>query len=155
MHGAPTLLRNHIRPCHHSSFPGRFVTRRIVREYALRTPRCGGKVDLGQPTAVFLQHGRLSRVAGEIDPFMRVDQMVIQFLAAIGVPNVPPAFATNRVIPLIVRGDRGPRAGCGCLTQLRAQADPLQIVTWRKPTQFDQRGIDIEQLGRLRHPATF
>ena len=58
-------------------------------------------------------------------------------------------FRADAVIVLIVGGDRGPGTLRPGILKLRHQATSLQMLVGREAAEFEQRGIDVEQLHGL------
>lgn len=91
------------------------------------------------------QHISDGRVSGQVVPLLTIGLQVIEFLRAIGVLDVSPAFTADSMIALIMTRDCRPRAGGGGVTELRDEAEPFQILTSWQPGEVDERGIEVEQ----------
>src|SRR5262249_51913449 len=102
------LLRPRIRRPDRLAFPHGLTV--VVCENPPGTTGGGGRIDLRQPFCkVTLRRGVLW-VGSEVGPFVRIGLNVVQFLAAVGVADVAPALVADRVVVLVVGGERRPGA---------------------------------------------
>ncbi len=99
-------------------------------------------------------HGRVFRLASEIFPFVRIVHHVIKLFRAVGIMDVAPFLAADAVVALIVTGDGWALAFGRGVAELRDEAEPLDVIPLWHAGQFDERGINIEQLGWLHHSLT-
>ena len=69
--------------------------------------------------------------AGEVGPLVGIVAHVVEFLAAVGVVDVAPAFAADAVVALVVAGDGGALALGGGVLELRDEAEAFEIAARR------------------------
>ena len=109
-------------------------------------------VCLRQPLPQFRSDRGHVGTAGKIGPLMRILAHVVEFLAAVGITDVVPAFGTNGMIePVRVRrmGDqRGIRPHGFGVAHQRGDAAALYLFVPRQAAELDQSGIHVEQAHR-------
>lgn len=87
-------------------------------------------------------------VRGEVVPFVGGGVVVVEFLGAVGVTDVTPAFGAERVISLSMRGERGTSpVACGVF-QRRGDAGALERVDGGQSAEFVQRGKEVDGADR-------
>ena len=109
------------RPVHSSGVPIAQLKSAIRRAY-----RGIGGVDLGQVGAQLAKRGSVFRLGRQVDPLVRVGGAVVQFLVAVGVANVAPAFGADCVVVLVKCRDRRVRPSRAWPPQQRHQRMALE-----------------------------
>ena len=94
-------------------------------------------------------HGGVFRAADQVGPRSRIVIVVVELLGTVGIADVAPAFAADAVVALVVAGDGGALPLAGGVAELRHEAKPFEVGAGREPAEFDQRGVDVHQLGGL------
>src|SRR5690606_16707979 len=78
----------------------------FVNQHTRLAPGDGLLVHLRQPAAVLADHLGEAGVAGQVGPFVGVLAHVVELFGAVGVDDIPPVFAADAVVVVVVSGDR-------------------------------------------------
>jgi len=99
-----------------------------------------GRVGFGQPLRQVRFHGRELRLAGQVGPLVWIVLVIVEFLAAIGITDITPAFGAHGMVASTMRGESGLVPGALGIIQQRHEAHAVKIRHRRQLAEFVERG---------------
>ncbi len=82
---------------------------------------------------------------GEIGPFIGIISVVVEFLGAIGVDDIPEVLGTHRVVVLAKGGEGWEFPGGVGFVEQRNEAMAFEAGTLGEAAELDEGGIEIDE----------